>query len=200
MTPAIFLDKDGTLVENVPYNVDVGKLRFTRGALPALARLQELGFALVVATNQSGVALGRYDVDDVMDMAAHLCAVLQREGIRIAGYYFCPHLPHGIVPQYSCRCTCRKPQPGMLLQAARELDLDLANSWMLGDILDDVEAGHRAGCRSILIDNGGETEWLLDSPLRHPDYIAGDLLFASRYIASEITGYAKRERELSWTK
>jgi histidinol-phosphate phosphatase family protein len=200
MKPAVFLDKDGTLVENVPYNVDVARVRLAPFALPALARLQALGFALVVATNQSGVALGYYDLADVTRMAAALCVILEREGIDLSGYYFCPHSATGSVREFAVPCTCRKPKPGMLLQAARELDLDLANSWMLGDILDDVEAGHRAGCRSILIDNGGETEWLLDSPLRHPDYIASDLLFAARYIASEVTGYAKRERELSWTK
>jgi histidinol-phosphate phosphatase family protein len=200
MTPAIFIDKDGTLVENVPYNVDVKQLRLARQAVPALQRMQELGFALVVASNQSGVAKGYYGVGDVMHVAEALQRRLEREGVQLSGFYFCPHSTTGVVREYVISCTCRKPLPGMLIQAARELDLDLSRSWMLGDILHDVEAGHRAGCRSILIDNGGETEWVLDSTLRHPDFIASDLLFAARYIAAEVSGHARRERKLSWTK
>lgn len=85
----------------------------------------------------------------------------------LAGFYYCPHHPLGSVPAYARACRCRKPRPGLVLRAAAELDLDVRASWLIGDILDDVEAGNRAGCRSILLANGNETKWR-DGPYRQP--------------------------------
>jgi histidinol-phosphate phosphatase family protein len=95
-------------------------------------------------------------------------------GAAIEGVYWCPHHPQGIVAEFTRVCECRKPAPGMLLRAAREHRLDLSRSWFIGDILDDVEAGRRAGCRSVLIDNGNETEWLR-GPGREPDTVVRDM-------------------------
>jgi histidinol phosphatase-like enzyme len=103
--------------------------------------------------------------------------------VSLAGFYYCPHHPSGNVPPYSVECTCRKPRPGLLQRAAYELALDLEASWMIGDILDDVEAGHRAGCRSILMDNGGETEWDLRGP-RSPAALVPNLVDAATHILS----------------
>jgi histidinol phosphatase-like enzyme len=94
--------------------------------------------------------------------------------VPIAGFYYGPHHPEGTVGSYAISCRCRQPGPGLLLQAADELGLDLAQSWLVGDILNDVEAGQRAGCRTVLIDNGNETEWIL-SPGRVPHYTARPL-------------------------
>jgi D-glycero-D-manno-heptose 1,7-bisphosphate phosphatase len=181
--PAVFLDKDGTLVEDVPYNVDPARLVFTKGALPALALLAEAGFALVVVTNQPGLASGRFSRSDFALLErALLRRVRDEAGVDIAAVYACPHAPAvGRVPA----CLCRKPAPGLLRRAALEQRLDLARSWMVGDILDDIEAGRRAGCRTVLLDVGHETLWRL-SPLRTPQHRCGDLFEAAQLIVGHL--------------
>ena len=177
--PAIFLDKDGTLIEDVPYNVDPARLVFTAGALPALALLADAGYALVVVTNQPGLASGRFSRSDFALLERALMRrVLDEAGVDIAAVYACPHAP---AVGRSPACLCRKPAPGLLRRASLEQRLDLTRSWMVGDILDDVEAGRRAGCRSVLLDVGNETIWRL-SPLREPAHRATDLLDAARFI------------------
>lgn len=181
MTAAIFLDKDGTLVENVPYNVDPAKIRLATGAGEALRMWAKAGYSLVVVSNQSGVARGLFPFSALDGVRVALADLLFQEGVSLAGCYFCPHHEQGWVASFAVDCPCRKPRPGMLQKAAEELGLSLESSWMVGDILDDVEAGHRAGCRSILLDSGGETEWRLDGSLRRPDYVASDLISAARF-------------------
>jgi D-glycero-D-manno-heptose 1,7-bisphosphate phosphatase len=179
---AVFLDKDGTLVEDVPYNVDPALLRFTPNALEGLRLLAAHGYALVVASNQSGLARGLFDRAALVRLQAALEAMLACNGIRLAGFYVCPHAPSSDARRPSC--LCRKPAPGLLRQAARALRIDLARSWMVGDILNDVEAGRRAGCRTVLLDVGHETEWLR-TPLRTPHHTARDLLDAARTIVAQ---------------
>lgn len=181
MTPAVFIDKDGTLVHDVPYNVDPLRLKLRVDAGPALRALQAAGYALILVTNQSGVALGHFAESALPPLWDALGERLEAEGVALAGVYYCPHHPQGLAP-YARHCDCRKPQAGLLHRAAEALDLDLARSWMIGDILDDVEAGHRAGCRSVLLDVQSETEWDM-TPLRTPDFVAPDLSAASRHIA-----------------
>lgn len=170
---AIFLDKDGTLIDDVPYNVDPEQMRLAPKAGIALRRLVG-GYRLFVVSNQAGVAHGFFGEDALPAVEQRLRQLLADEGVALDGFYYCPHHPSGADLRYRCRCTCRKPQPGMLLQAAGEHLLDLGRSWMIGDILDDVEAGHRAGCRAVLVDNGGESEWQM-SELRRPDFVVADL-------------------------
>jgi histidinol-phosphate phosphatase family protein len=172
--PAVFLDKDGTLVEDVPYNVDPGRIRLAPGACRGLPRLHAAGYRLIVISNQSGVALGRFAEDDLAPVRRRLEELLGECGVGLSGFYYCPHHPRGVVPPYARACRCRKPQPGLITRAAREQGVDLADSWFVGDILDDVEAGRRAGCRTVLIDNGNETEWVR-SPWRWPHLVAADL-------------------------
>jgi histidinol-phosphate phosphatase family protein len=164
--PALFIDKDGTLVENVPYNADPARLRFMPGALEALADLALAGHALVLVTNQSGLArgyFGRAQLTVLLDALQY--RLWDQAGLRLDALMVCPHAPG---PDGAPACLCRKPAPGMLIRAAREHRLDLARSWIVGDTLDDVEAGHRAGCRAALLDSGGETVWRR-SPMRTPD-------------------------------
>ena len=179
MKRAVFLDKDGTLVDDVPYNVDPARLRLAQGAGPALRLMQDMGYRLIVVSNQSGVARGLFSEAALPPLFAALQGMLAREGVSLDGWYWCPHHPQGEATGYAIECGCRKPMPGMLQQAARDHGIDLARSWMVGDILNDVEAGRRAGCRTVLIANGNETEWLR-SPLRTPDISAPDLLSAAR--------------------
>jgi len=162
---AVFIDKDGTLVEDVPYNVDPTLLRFRAGALAALAALADAGFMLLLATNQSGLAQGFFTRVQFSRLQRALEERLQAEaGVHLLDVLVCPHAAG---PGGAPACLCRKPAPGMLTRAARVHGLDLAASWMVGDTLDDVEAGRRAGSRAVLLDVGGETLWQR-SPMRTP--------------------------------
>ncbi len=189
---AVFLDKDGTLVENIPYNVDPARIRLARGALPALRRMASAGYELVVVSNQSGIARGVFAESALADVEERLQELVSPAGIRFAGFYWCPHHPEGVLPRYSIACDCRKPAPGLLRRAAHDLGLDLQASWMVGDILNDVEAGRRAGCRVVLVDNGGETEWVR-SPIRDPDFIVSNLKQAAAIICGERGGVRESE-------
>jgi D,D-heptose 1,7-bisphosphate phosphatase len=172
---AVFLDKDGTLVPDIPYNSVPDRIRLEDGAAAALTRLRQAGFKLVLVSNQSGVARGLFPIEALQGVTARIQALLAAAGVpALDGIFYCPHHPEGNVPEYATVCDCRKPEPGLFLQAARLLDIDLSRSWMVGDILNDVEAGHRAGCRSVLIDNGNETEWVR-SPAREPDALVANL-------------------------
>lgn len=185
---AIFLDKDGTLIEDVPYNVEPERITLMPGAVEALACLHQAGYELCLISNQSGVALGYFQEDELAAVYQEIERQLRPAAIPLAGFYYCPHHPAGRIPAYAVSCACRKPMPGMILKAARERDIDLSASWFIGDILHDVEAGHRAGCRAVLIHNGHETEWDLSSSLRVPDYTAPNLLDAARHIAGLTRG------------
>ena len=179
---ALFLDRDGTLVHPRHYPSRPEELLLFEGVGPALARLRAAGFRLVVITNQSGLALGRFDAAALARMHDHLAAELAAQGAALDGIYHCPHHPQGVVAELARVCECRKPQPGLLLRAAAELGLDLPRSWFLGDILDDVEAGHRAGCRTVLVDLG--TEPPPAGALRVPDYAARDTRHALGIVAA----------------
>ena len=178
---AVFLDKDGTLVENVPYNVDPAQVRLCTGVAEGLRQLQHNGFRLFVVTNQSGVARGYFPESALAPMFAQLRDLLAAQGVALDGIYYCPHCTEGTLPQYATPCACRKPLPGMLLEAAATHGIDLAASWMVGDILHDIECGRRAGCRTVLVDSGNETEWQL-SEMRTPHLIAPDLHSAATMI------------------
>lgn len=188
--PAVFLDKDGTLVDDLPYNVDPALIRLTAGAGEALTSLHDAGFALVVISNQSGVARGHFPESALRSVVAEVRRLLADLGVPLLGFYYCPHHPDGVVAGYAIGCDCRKPRPGMVLQAAREHDLDLSRSWFVGDVLDDVEAGRGAGCRAVLIDNGNETEWVL-TPERRPHQVAAGLQDAAlRILGADRPGRA----------
>jgi len=178
---AVFLDKDGTLVEDVPYNVDPALIRLTRGAIEGLLTLHRAGFPLIVVSNQSGVARGLFDEAALGPVEARLRELLGAAGVPLAGFYYCPHHPDGSVARYAVACGCRKPAAGLIERAARDREIDLGSSWMVGDILHDVEAGRAASCRTILLDVGHETEWKV-TPARTPDAVAPDLATAARLI------------------
>jgi histidinol-phosphate phosphatase family protein len=183
MRPAAFFDKDGTLVENVPYNADPEKIRLAPGALEAARMLRRAGFALVVVSNQSGVARGYFPERALETVRRRISELLAGAGAQLDGFYYCPHLPDAAVLAYARACDCRKPAPGLIERAADDLGLDLERSWLIGDILDDVEAGRRAGCRTALIDNGNETEWRR-TVMRTPDIVVPTLDAAARAIVA----------------
>lgn len=189
---AVFLDKDGTLIENVPYNVDPARVRFAKGAAFCLRLLHESGYGVVVVSNQSGVAKGLFPESALHGIRQRLEQMCSRIEVPLLDVCFCPHHPEGIVSHYSVSCFCRKPAPGLILHAARAHGIDLTSSWLIGDILNDIAAGRRAGCKTILVNNGSETEWELTES-RTPDYFVDDLAEAALVIIArdrDGTGHA----------
>lgn len=174
MNKAIFLDKDGTLLVNVPFNVDPALMVLHKNIIDGLKIFQEHDYLLIVVTNQSGVARGYFREVEVLNVKIRLEKLLEEAGVYLDGFYYCPHHPDGIIKEYAITCDCRKPAPGMLLKAASEFRIDLTRSWMIGDILNDVESGNRVACKTILIDNKNETEWNLNEK-RTPDIVAANI-------------------------
>lgn len=180
MQRALFLDRDGTLVHPVHYPSRPEQLCLYENIAAELLALQLMGFLLIVITNQSGIARGYFTEHDLDRMHDSLKEKLAAQNVFLDAFYHCPHHPDGIIPELALRCDCRKPCPGMLLRAADDFDIDLHRSWFVGDILDDVEAGNRAGCRSVLVDLGSE-----QAPthfLRCPTLVGRDTCHALRMI------------------
>jgi D-glycero-D-manno-heptose 1,7-bisphosphate phosphatase len=181
MNSAVFLDKDGTLIPDVPYNVDPELIVLQDNTIEGLKKLKAKGYLLIVISNQAGVARGFFKEEALDQVKEKLQQLMQSKGVELDGFYFCPHHPDGTIREYAMDCNCRKPKAGMFLKAAKDFNIDLSKSWMIGDILHDVEAGNSAGCKSILIDNGNETEWYMNE-FRKPDYMANNINDAANHI------------------
>lgn len=153
MKRAAFLDRDGTINIEKEYLHQIADFEFIPGAVEAIRLLNKAQIMVVVVTNQSGVARGFYTEEDVENLHHHITAVLKPFGAHVDAWLYCPHHPDGR-GSYALPCTCRKPLPGMLQEAARRYDIDLDNSTMIGDKLADIEAGKAAGCRTILVRTG----------------------------------------------
>lgn len=151
---AVFLDRDGTINVEVQYLSRAEDFRLIPGVPHALQRLKDAGFLVVVVTNQSGVGRGLYDEAALQAVHDRMHDELLSFGITIEACYFCPHHPEHALGDYRIDCSCRKPLPGMLQQAALDLDIDLCRSYMVGDKLSDIEAGLNAGCRSLMVKTG----------------------------------------------
>jgi D-glycero-D-manno-heptose 1,7-bisphosphate phosphatase len=182
--PAVFLDRDGTINVEAGYIRALDDLVLMPGAADAIRSLSEAGFKVILATNQSGPARGYYPESWVHALHERLSDLLAAGGARLDGVFYCPHLPDGTVPGYAVACGCRKPEPGMLLAAAETHGLDLARSFMVGDKATDVEVGHRAGCRSVLLRSGfgddvlaGRYQWACE-----PDFVADTIVEAAAWI------------------
>ena len=179
---AVFLDRDGTLVHPRHYPSRPADLQLYHGIGAGLRRLQVAGFRLIVITNQAGLARGYFGEPELRRMHEHLAYELSRLDVLLDGIYYCPHHPEGTIRELAIRCDCRKPAPGMLLRAAAERSIDLERSWFAGDILDDVEAGNRAGCRTVLVDLGTEPAPAL--AVRRPYAVARDTQHALEIVAA----------------
>ena len=155
LRPAVFLDRDGTIIEDVGFLHTPLELRLLPGAARAITVLREVGFLVVIVSNQSGIARGYLTEEGLGEIHSALRDELRAHGTDVDAIYYCPHLPDGTVGEYARECECRKPSPGMLLRAARELSIDLSSSFAVGDSERDVLAGRNAGCCTILL--GGES-------------------------------------------
>ena len=204
---AVFLDRDGTINEEVGYMDRLEKLRLIPLAAEAIRLINRSGMKAVVVTNQSGVARGLFDESFVDAVHIRLREMLRTEGAFLDGIYFCPHHPTEGRERYLMTCDCRKPAPGLLLQAATDLHLETVQSYMVGDTLKDIEAGARAGARGVLVRTGygsesaetlrlnktsgrkipGEMEHPRTEPvLFRPVHIAEDLLAAVKWIVRNL--------------
>ena len=152
---ALFLDRDGVLIEEVEYLARPEQVRLISGAAAAVRRANDAGLKVVVVSNQSGVARGRFPETVLPEVHRVISAkLLEEAGAVIDAFYYCPHHPTEGLGSFRIDCECRKPKPGMLLAAANELIIDLSKSWMVGDRLTDLRAGAAAGCRTILVQTG----------------------------------------------
>jgi D,D-heptose 1,7-bisphosphate phosphatase len=177
MRKAVFFDRDNTIIADMEFSTDSAGLRPLPGALEALRRLQDAGWLLIIVTNQSGVARGRFSEEALRGLHEHLLRRFEQGGVRFAGIYFCPHYAGGKVAEYSIACDCRKPAPGLLLRAALELGVDLKQSWMVGDRPADIGAGRAAGCRTVRV---GNADWSKSDP--RADFETPDLAGAAEII------------------
>ncbi len=179
LLPAAFLDRDGTIIEDVGYLGDPEGIRFIPGALEALRALHGAGFAIVLVTNQAGVARGLISEEDVRRVNDRLTLLLAEAGVRLSGVYFCPHHPEVGPPEYRRDCDCRKPKPGMIRQAVQELGLDPGRSVIMGDHVSDAALAQAfPGMRGIMVRTGhGGEQWekIQTGALPRPEHVAADL-------------------------
>lgn len=170
--PAIFLDRDGTMNVDHGYVHEIDNFQFIDGVIEAMQELKKMGYALVMVTNQSGIARGMFSEDTFMQLTEWMDWSLADRDIDLDGIYFCPHHPEAVVEEYRQQCDCRKPEPGMLLAAQKELNIDMAASYMVGDKIDDMLAGKAAGVgKKVLVRSGrpvteeGEkaADWVINS-------------------------------------
>jgi len=183
---AVFLDRDGTINEQVGYMNHLSRLRILPGAGPAIRLLNDLGYLTIVVTNQSGVARGYYPLDLVHEVHGLLMNRLKEEaGASIDAILFCPHHAGGTVAPFAVDCDCRKPKIGLIEQACRSFDIDLSRSYLIGDSCSDLELAGRAGIKGILVKTGyglGEMAYVLPGRREKPIHIALDLLDAVHWI------------------
>ena len=185
LRPAVFVDRDGTLLEECHYLADPACVRLVPGAVHALASLRAGGFALVVVTNQSGIARGLYRLEDYHAVARRLEAVLAQAGVPVDGTYFCPHHPDFTGP-----CACRKPGVGLYVAAAGELGLDLRSSWYVGDKITDVLPALELGGKGILVRTGYGRD--LEATVPGAVSVVNDLAAAAALIQTSPAGPAGR--------
>ena len=188
MHRAVFLDRDGTINEDVGYISDPAEFELIPGAVAAMNRLRAAGFRLPLVTNQAGVGRGLMSEGQLNRVLVAFQDLLRREGTSVDGVYYCPHDPKEGIGAYKTACDCRKPGHGMLTRAARDLGIDLTRSYMIGDHWTDAEAGLRAGCRVVLLRTGHgpqEIEKLNQAQSSRLDYIADDLSAAADWVLGQ---------------
>ena len=185
MNKAVFLDRDGVITKEPPYYAHkIDQLELVPKSAEAIKGLNESGFKVIIVSNQAGVARGYYQEKDIKIYNNEMKRQLEEKGARIDAIYYCPHHPEATIEAYKIDCECRKPKPGMLRQAERNLNLDLKYSFLVGDKMSDIEAGYRAGCKTILVLTGQGNDELKKIPKMYikPNYISKDLHTAIQII------------------
>jgi len=190
MKPAVFLDRDGTINVDVGYLCHPDQITLLSNAVEGLRLLHDHGLALVIITNQAGVARGLIPPERLSVIQRAFLRLMRSHAIPVAGYYCCPHHPEGIVAEYRRVCECRKPAPGLVLQAARELELDLERSYVIGDKASDVQLAHNTHTTGILVLTGEGRQHLESYPpdFKPPHMVCDDLYDAARWIVGREGG------------
>lgn len=181
---AVFLDKDGKLLPNIPANVDTRKVGLNERFIEGLQLLQSYGYLLVVVSNEAP--------EQVESVKATISALCKKMGIYLDGFYYCPHHATWNSPDGG-ECDCRKPAPGLLLKAAGDMDIDLSASWIIGDDMNDVEIGKRAGCNAVLVKQNRKSIGGIDGMI---GYEAKDLADAARKILSATGAVSEKKRKV----
>jgi D-glycero-D-manno-heptose 1,7-bisphosphate phosphatase len=192
MRIGLFLDRDGTINEEVEFLSSPDNVRLIPGAAEAIRRANALGIPVIIITNQSGIARGLFTEQDLDAVNAEVLRLLQLQGARIDAVYYCPHHPEGDTEPFDVDCECRKPKTGLLEQAAKEFSIDLSRSFMIGDRLSDVMAGNSAGAVSILVRTGFGEEALRrrDSGSARIDFVAKDIAEAIHHMIEILSAAA----------
>jgi len=183
--PAVFIDRDGTINEQMGYINHISRFVLLPGSAEAIRLFNENGYLVVVVSNQSGVGRGYFPLELVNEVHDRMKTLLAGEGARVDGIFFCPHYPGGKLPEYSVSCECRKPGTGLIKMACESFDIDLENSYVIGDRSTDVELARNAGARGILVKTGygrGDLEYVFPGLPFRPLHTADDLLEAARWI------------------
>ena len=183
--PAVFMDRDGTINEQMGYINHISRFILIPGTAEAVRLLNRHQYLAIIVSNQSGVARGYFPLQLVEDVHSHMRELLKKEDAVIDGIFFCPHYPRGNVPEYTIACECRKPRTGLIKSACETFDIDMANSYVIGDRYTDIELAHRANIKGILVKTGyglGDIEHVLPGLPFKPVHIASDLLDAVRWI------------------
>lgn len=188
-TCGVFLDRDGTINHEVNYLKDVTQFELIDGAARGIKLLNQAGLKVIVITNQAGVARGFLTECQLHTIHQVMFEKLQHHQATIDAVYYCPHHPTEGIEPYRRECDCRKPSPGMLTQAAKEIDVDLSRSFVVGDKLSDIAAGYQAGCTTVLVRTGygNEISQNLSTESLQPDFVAANLLEASEWIVTRRT-------------
>ncbi len=183
--PAVFLDRDGTINEQMGYINHESRFVLLPGVAEAIRLLNRNGYLSIVVSNQSGVGRGYFPVDLVYRIHDSMKSELKNEGAVLDGIYFCPHYPGTSVPEYNKRCTCRKPGTGLIDKAVKDFPIELSASYVIGDRCSDIKMAHQAGMKGILVKTGygrGDLEYVFPRLSYQPDYVAEDLLGAVQRI------------------
>lgn len=184
MKRAVFLDRDGVITQEPPhYAHKLSQLALISKSAKAVRLLNENGFIVIVVCNQAGIARGYYREEDMILFNQAMKENLAKEGAHIDAIYYCPHHPEAKIERYRVACDCRKPRPGMLTRAEKELDIDLRQSFMVGDKISDIEAGERVGCKTVMVKTGYGVEELKNNRIEC-NYVADDLYDAAEHILS----------------
>jgi D-glycero-D-manno-heptose 1,7-bisphosphate phosphatase len=184
-SPAVFLDRDGTINEQMGYINHVSRFVLLPRVARAIKMLNNNGYKSVVVSNQSGVARGYFPLELVHEVNHVMEDLLWKEGAKLDGTYFCPHHPQGLIPEYAIACDCRKPGNGLITLAKRDFDIDMNKSFVVGDRCQDLEMAARSGLQGVLVLTGygkGERDYLLPKKHVKPTYVAEDLLDGVRWI------------------
>jgi len=178
--PAVFLDRDGVICEDVRYLTNPSQIKFLPKVVEAIRILNEMGVKVITVTNQSVIARNMLSINELETIHKQLLDNLRNQGARIDAIYYCPHHPNGIVKNYAKNCDCRKPEPGLLLKAIDELKIDPLKSFMVGDKQRDIIAGKKVGCKTILVSSNKDE--CFNSYNYSQDYTVTNLLEAIPFI------------------